>query len=243
VTTTLAGKRVLVTGGTRGIGRGIVRAFAEAGANVLTCYRTDGEHVQELARELKQTAGQHHLVPADVSQPTQVETLIEAARERFDGLDVVVNNAGVISHIPFAELPADEWARVLNTNLTAAYLVTQGALALFGERASVINIGSGAAEAGVPLRSHYTAAKAGLVGLTRSLAKELGPKGVRVNVVAPGVIATEVELPPAVVQRYEGITSLRRLGTPDEIAQVVLFLASDAASYVTGATIDADGGI
>jgi 3-oxoacyl-[acyl-carrier protein] reductase len=239
----LSGKKVLVTGGTRGIGRGITRTLAQAGADVLACYRNDGEHVESLARELKETAGDHHLVRADVSVEAEVRQLVAECRERFGRLDVVVNNAGAISHVPFAQLGADEWHRVLDTSLTASYQVVQGALGLFGERASVVNIGSRVATVGIPLRAHYTAAKAGLIGLTRSLAKELGPRGVRVNVVAPGVIATEVELPAEVVARYENMTAVRRLGTVAEIANVVLFLASDLSGYITGETIHVDGGI
>ncbi|MFC4121819.1 SDR family NAD(P)-dependent oxidoreductase [Nonomuraea zeae] len=239
----LSGKKVLVTGGSRGIGRGITLALARAGADVLACYRSTGEHVDSLARELKTVPGDHHLVRADVSSAEEIGRLIEECRTRLGRLDVVVHNAGVISHIPFGELPAEEWHRVLDTNLTAAYLITQGALPLFGESASVITIGSRSAGVGIPLRAHYTAAKAGLVGLCRSLAKELGPRGVRVNVIAPGVIATEAELPPEVVARYEGLTAVRRLGRVEEIAGAVLFLASDLSSYVTGETLNVDGGI
>lgn len=240
---TLSGKKALVTGGTRGIGREIARALACAGADVLTCYRQDGSHVDDLARELEKTGGDHHLIQADLTRETDVAHLIGECRSRFGGLDVIVNNAGVISHQPFGRLEPDEWRRVVDTSLTAAYLVIHGALPLLSKHASVINIGSRVATVGIPLRAHYTAAKAGLVGLTRSLCKELGPRGVRINVVAPGVISTEVELATDVVERYEKMTALRRLGTPADVAAVVLFLASDASGYVTGATIDVDGGI
>lgn len=239
----LTGKKVLVTGGSRGIGRGVVLALAEAGADVLTCYREHGEHVDELVRILADTPGEHHVVRADVGTPEGVTALLEEARTRFGRLDIVVNNAGVISHIPFAELPLAEWHRVLDTNLTASFLVVQGALPLLGEGASIVNIGSRVATVGIPLRSHYTAAKAGTVGLTRSLAKELGGRGIRVNTVAPGVIATEKELSPEIIARYEGMTALRRLGRVEDIAGAVLYLSSDLARYVTGETINVDGGI
>ncbi|GAA2560819.1 SDR family NAD(P)-dependent oxidoreductase [Winogradskya consettensis] len=239
----LAGKKALVTGGTRGIGRGIVLALAAAGADVVTCYRSEGEHVESLARELKELPGEHHLVRADVSVPADIDRLIEECQVRLGGLDIVVNNAGVISHVPFDKLEAGEWARVLDTNLTAAYLVIQKSLPLFGDSASVINVGSRVATVGIPLRAHYTAAKAGLAGLTRSLCKELGPRGIRINVVAPGVIATEAELTPEILAKYESMTALRRLGRTDEIAGAVLFLASDLSGYITGETINVDGGI
>jgi 3-oxoacyl-[acyl-carrier protein] reductase len=239
----LSGKKALVTGGTRGIGRGIVTALAGAGADVMTCYRTGGPHVDALAAELAATSGKHHLVQADVSLDADIQRLLDECRDRLGSLDVLVNNAGAISHVPFRELGADEWHRVLDTSLTASYRLSQGALGLFPGGGSIVNVGSRVATVGIPLRAHYTAAKAGLIGLTRSLAKELGPQGVRVNVVAPGVIATEAELPEAVLARYQGMTALRRLGTPSEVANVVLFLASDLSSYMTGETVNVDGGI
>jgi 3-oxoacyl-[acyl-carrier protein] reductase len=247
--TRLNGRYALVTGGTRGIGRAITLALARAGASVLACYRTPGEAVDTLAVQLKEIGGEHHLTRADVADPAAVDHLVEECRDRFGALHTVVNNAGVISHVPFAELELAEWRRIIDTNLTGAFLVTQKALPLLGSGASIVNIGSRGARAGIPLRGHYTAAKAGLVGLTRTLAKELGPRGIRVNVVAPGVIDTDVErrVPAeqraAMEARYGRLTALGRLGTPDEVAGVVVFLASDLSGYLTGETIDVDGGI
>lgn len=245
----LDGQHVLVTGGTRGIGRAVVLALADAGADVITCHRQDTEDAQSLARALKELPGDHHLVKADVGRPEEVERLLAECRSRFGSLDTVVNNAGVISHIPFAELPLAEWQRIVDANLTAPFLVTQTALPLLAEKASVVNIGSRVATVGLPLRAHYTASKAGVIGLSRSLAKELGPRGVRVNVVAPGVIETEeaARLTPeeleALQQRYRHMTALGRLGLPAEVASVVVFLASPASSYLTGEIIHVDGGI
>jgi 3-oxoacyl-[acyl-carrier protein] reductase len=245
----LAGRNALVTGGSRGIGRAIVLGLARAGANVATCYRQDSEAVESLARELKETPGDHHLIRADVSDPAQVKRLVEECGTRLGSLQVVVNNAGVISNIPIDQLPLDEWHRVLNTHLTGAFLVVQNALPLLGEGASIVNIGSRVATIGIPARAHYTTAKAGMIGFSRSLARELGKRGIRVNLVEPGVIETEeaAKLPPEVYKatqaRYQALTSLGRLGTPDELAGVVLFLASDLSSYVTGASIQVDGGI
>ena len=245
----LTDRNVLVTGGTRGIGRAIVLTLARAGANVVTCYRTEGEAAESLARELKEIGGNHHLVRADVSKPEEIRRLLEEVRTRLGSLDVVVNNAGVISHIPFDELPEEEWRRVLDTHLTGAFLVTQQALPLLTDRASVINVASRVATVGLPQRAHYTAAKAGLIGLTRTLCKELGGRGIRVNNVDPGVIETEeaAKLPKekyeALQARYRSLTSLGRLGRPEEVADVVLFLASDMSRYVTGTSIAVDGGI
>jgi 3-oxoacyl-[acyl-carrier protein] reductase len=181
---------------------------------------------------------------ADVAAPEAVAGLAAECATRFGRLDAVVHNAGAISHIPFAELPLAEWRRVLDTNLTAAYLVTQACLPLLSESSSIVFIGSKVATVGVPLRAHYTAAKAGLVGLTRSLCKELGPRGIRVNVVAPGVIETEeaADLAPEIRRRYESIASLGRLGEPTEVAAAVLFAASAEAGYLNGEVINVDGG-
>jgi 3-oxoacyl-[acyl-carrier protein] reductase len=239
----LSGRKALVTGGTRGIGREITLALARAGADVLACYRDPGEHIDRLTLELKEVSGDHHLVRADVRDPADIEALARACRDRFGHLDVVVNNAGVISHEPFDRLALDEWRRVLDTNLTGAYLVSQAALGLMPGGGSIVNIGSRVATVGIPLRAHYTAAKAGLIGLTRSLSKEFGPRGVRVNLVAPGVIDTGVDLSAEVRARYEGMTALRRLGDPADVAAVVCFLASELAAYVTGETVNVDGGI
>ncbi|GAA3882051.1 hypothetical protein GCM10022243_53280 [Saccharothrix violaceirubra] len=245
----LAGRRVLVTGGTRGIGRGIVRMLARAGADVLTCYRDDEAAARSLERELKGLPGTHHVVRADLSKVEDVERLVDECEVRFGVLDAVVNNAGVISHLPYRELPVREWQRIIDVNLTAAHLVTQHTLPLLSPGASVVFIGSKVAEVGVPLRAHYTASKAAVVGLALSLAKELGPQGVRVNVVAPGVIETEVlhamprDARDGLRARYREKTALGRLGEPDEVGGAVLFLVSPLSSYVTGEVLHVGGGI
>lgn len=245
----LTGKKALVTGGTRGVGRGIALALARAGVDVITCYRQPGDAVSTLAAALKETGGDHHVSQADLADPGQIKRLLEQAGDLFGHLDLVVNNAGAISHIPYGELPVQEWQRILATNLTGAHLVIQHALPLLRAGSSVISIGSKSAEVGIPLRAHYTATKSALVGLSRSLAKELGPRGIRVNVLALGVIETEnLHAMPAdqqkiMIERYSQKTALGRLGLPEEVAGAVLWLASDLARYVTGATIAVDGGI
>jgi len=236
----LAGKKALVTGGSRGVGRGIALSLARAGVDVVTCYRQESELVESLVRELKEIGGDHQVVQADVTSVADVERLIAACGER---LDIVVNNAGAISHIPFAELSLEEWHRIVDTDLTATFLVTQKALPLLASGGSVVNVGSKVATVGIPLRAHYTAAKAGLVGLTRSLAKEYGSKGIRFNIVAPGPVQTETETPEPVKERYRTMIPLGRLGTTEDIANVVLFLASPRAAFVTGETVNVDGGL
>jgi 3-oxoacyl-[acyl-carrier protein] reductase len=245
----LAGKKALVTGGTKGVGRAVVLALARHGVDVVTCYQRDPDAAEALERELKETGGRQHVLRADVADPAQVDGLVETCHSAFGRLDVVVNNAGVISHVPYAQLSLEEWNRVITVNLTGAHMVTQKALPLLREGSVVISIGSKSVDAGIPLRAHYTAAKAALSGLSRSLAKEFGTQGIRFNVLALGVIATEATdaLPPdqrdALISRYSAKTALGRLGRPDEAADAVLWLASGLASYVTGATIPIDGGI
>jgi 3-oxoacyl-[acyl-carrier protein] reductase len=239
----LTGKKALVTGGGRGIGGAITLAMAEAGADVIACYQEGGPHIAELRRKLADTPGKNHLVRADVTSSVDIAHLMGECRDRFDGLDVLVNNAGVISHVPFADLPLEEWNRIVSTNLTSVFAVVQAALPLLSTSSSIISIGSGSALVGLSLRAHYTATKAGLLGLSRSIARELGPKGIRANVISPGVIQTEKKLSQAIIDRYTEMTSVGRLGRPEEIANVAVFLASDLSSYITGANIDATGGI
>ncbi|EKX66894.1 SDR family oxidoreductase [Streptomyces ipomoeae] len=245
----LTGRKALVTGGSRGVGRGIVLELARAGADVTTCYRQPSEAVDSLIAELKETGGDHQVVRADLTDPSRVAELVRQAGDRYGRIDLLVHNAGTVSHIPFGELSPAEWQRVLDTNLTAAYLLIQESLELMGEGSSVVCVGSKSADVGIPLRAHYTASKSALQGLSRSLAKEYGAKGIRFNVVALGVIETEellsrpAEQRDALVERYRAKTALGRLGTPEEVAGAVLFLAGDLSRYVTGTTLYVDGGI
>ncbi|WP_410601165.1 SDR family NAD(P)-dependent oxidoreductase [Amycolatopsis sp. lyj-90] len=245
----LSGKRALVTGGTRGIGRGVVLALARNGVDVITCYRQEGEAAASLERELKEIGGRHQVLRADLADPEQVAGLLDACREHFGGLDIVVNNAAVISHVPYSELTLDEWQRIVTTNLTGVHLVIQHALPLLGKGSSVLSMSSKSVEVGIPLRAHYTATKAALSGLTKSLAREFGARGIRFNVLALGVIHTEVldampeEQRSVLLQRYTAKTSLGRLGTPEEVAGAVLWLSSELAGYVTGSVVSVDGGI
>lgn len=242
----LTDKRVLVTGGTHGIGRAMVLAFARAGATVVACHRNENEAAAKLAVDLEETgAGRHKLVTADVTDSADVERLAAACREHLGGLDVVVNNVGVDAHAPLDHLDDAEWHRVMDHNVTSAYLVTKATLTDLVDGGSVINIGSSAAQRGRPNGAHYTASKAALQGLTRALCKELGPRGIRVNLIAPGVVRTEDDrpLPPPVADRLVAMTALGRLAAPEDIVGTALFLAGDSARYVTGAVINVDGGM
>jgi 3-oxoacyl-[acyl-carrier protein] reductase len=235
----LKGKRALVTGGTRGIGRAVTLGLASAGATVVAVNRADNDAAESLRKELAELGGS--VVHADVTDAAEVAGLAETCRAELGGLDVLVNNAGVHGHTPLAELDPAEWTRLIDTDLTSMFLVTQACVPLLAEGASVVNVGASVAFRGMAGAAHYTAAKAGVVGLTRSLCKEFG--GIRVNTIAPGVIDTGDELPPPVAQRVKRMTALGRLGTPEEVAGAVLFLASDLSTYVTGALLAVDGGM
>ncbi|WP_410663316.1 SDR family NAD(P)-dependent oxidoreductase [Amycolatopsis sp. lyj-84] len=245
----LKGKKALVTGGTRGVGRGIVLALARDGVEVVTCFRQDKEAAAALERELEEIGGTHHVLPADLADPAQVVDLLGECKSRLGKLDIVVNNAAAISHVPYRELEIAEWQRIVDTNLTAVHLVVQQALPLLSDGGSVIGISSKSVEVGIPLRAHYTATKAALHGLNRTLAREFGPQGIRFNVLSLGMIHTEAlealpeEQRDAMITRYSEKTSLGKLGSPEEVADVVRFLASDLARYVTGGVIPVDGGI
>ncbi|AIS01727.1 SDR family oxidoreductase [Streptomyces glaucescens] len=241
----LKGRHVLVTGGTRGIGRATVLALAAQGASVTACHVREGDAAGSLRRELDEQGFQGSVVRCDIADPEQVERLVTTAHGTHGAIDAVVNNAGVISHLPLERLSPQEWHRILDTNLTGMYQVIRAALPYLADAASVVNVSSAVAHHGMPGAAHYVASKAGVMGLTRALAKELGPRGVRVNCVASGLVETD-QMKAVTAQgraRYEEMISLRRLGRPEEIADVVLFLVSPASRYVTGATLDADGGI
>lgn len=240
----LSGKCALVTGGSRGIGRGIALAYGAHGASVVACYMNETDAVLELGKELEGLGG-GRVAQVDVTDEESVNNVVNETAESFGKIDVVVNNAGAVSHKMLPELDFDEWKRVLDTNLTSMYLVTRAALEHMPEGGSIINIGSGVAAVGMPARTHYGASKAGVIGFTRALCKEVGPRGIRANVINPGIIETDqvAGLTPEQRARYESMAALNRLGTPEDIADVALFLAGDLSSFVSGATIAVDGGI
>jgi len=241
----LSGKSALVTGGSRGIGRAIALAYSRHGAASVACYLNETDAVRELGDELAGLPGGGYVAQVDVTDEDSVKRVVDAAAERLGKIDILVNNAGAVSHKMLADLDFAEWKRVVDTNLTSMYLVTKATVEVMPEGGSIINIGSGVAGVGMPARTHYGASKAGVLGFTRALTKELGPRKIRTNMINPGIIETDqvAGLTPEHRTRYESMASLGRLGAPEDISNVALFLASDLSSFVSGATIAVDGGI
>lgn len=240
----LQGRRALVTGGSRGVGRAVSLALAAHGVDVITCYRKESVESDSLERELGELGGRHRVLRADLSDPEQAVALTAEAERWFGGLDLVVNNAADAIRKPYAELSFADWNALLAGNLDSVHLVIQRAIGLMGDGGSVVSIGSQAVDVGVPALGHYAASKAALLGLNHSLAREFGHRGIRFNVLSLGMIETErIRLmTPDRLARYRAATALGRLGTPEDVAGAVLWLASDLARFVTGAVIPVDGG-
>jgi 3-oxoacyl-[acyl-carrier protein] reductase len=247
---TFAGRRVLVTGGSRGIGKATVEAFARAGAAVAFNYsRTEDEgEAEETLAALQQSGARAHGARADVGDPDAVATFFTTAREVLGGpIDVLVNNAAVAHDGLLMMLPEHAWDRVVTINLKGAYLCCRAALrGMIGARSGrIVNVVSPAAFFGKEGAANYAAAKGGLVALTKSLAREVARYGITVNAISPGYIATQLIADQTEASRadLERQIPLGRLGNPAEVAAVILFLASPAASYMTGTTVHVDGGL
>jgi len=235
-------RRVLISGGSRGIGAETVRLFAENGDRVAFFYRAD----HDAARAVEKQTGARAIC-CDVSDPAAVRAGVAAAKIALEGeVQVLVNNAGV-AHIALSrDVSDEEWRRVLDTNLSAAFYLSrelQGGM-IAAQSGVIVNLGSMWGKVGASMEVAYSAAKAGLRGLTMALAKELGPSRVRVNCIEPGVIATDMNkaLDESTRASLADETPLCRLGTPEEVARAVLFLASDGAAFITGQILGVDGG-
>ncbi|WP_102960159.1 SDR family NAD(P)-dependent oxidoreductase [Mangrovicella endophytica] len=243
---TSEGKVVLVTGGSRGIGAGIVRRFAADGHRVVVVYRSDRDAAERLAGELSDGSGRCIAVQADIADAAAVDRLVATTVETFGGLDVVVNCAGVGTYRKLGEMDTAYVRAIFDANVLGTVLVTQAALPhLPSPGGRIINVASALAFRPIPSSTVYSASKAAVVTLTHGFAKELGGRGITVNAVAPGVIETDMTR-TILQERGEQIlsmTPLGRIGQPDDIAGIVAFLASAEAGWITGRTIVADGGV
>jgi len=243
-------KVALVTGGDTGIGRAIALAFAREGASVVVDYHGASPPAQELVEQIESLGARAVAVAADISKPDEVERLVGTAVEAYGGLDILVNNAGIEEQRPFLEMPLEVWNNVIAVNLTGVWLCTQTAARHMVERkrgGRVINISSVHEDMAMPTNAPYCAAKGGLRMLMRTVAVELAPYGITVNDVAPGAIDTPMDAAlkrdPVKMRQLLSEIPAGRMGTPEEVAGLCVFLASDAAAYVTGATYVIDGGM
>jgi 3-oxoacyl-[acyl-carrier protein] reductase len=241
------GKTVIVSGATRGIGRAIARGFLEGGANIVGIYGGNSQAAALFAEEHRQYADQLTLLQCDVADELQVAALFRQVEEEFESLAILVNNAGIRRDAMLAMMTSNQWQEVLDTNLTGTYLMAKQAVLLMMKHkyGRIINITSPVARLGFPGQANYAASKAGQVALTKSLAKEVARKKITVNCVSPGFIATDFikDLDPDLLAEYKKAVPMRRFGTPEEVADAVLFLAGDRAAYITGTVLEISGGI
>lgn len=243
----LAGKTALVTGATRGIGRAIALRFAAEGANVAFTYRSQHEAAQTLVEELQTLGVKAKAYPSDAASYDDAHAVVEDIKTVFGRIDILVNNAGITKDGLMMRMDEAQWDEVIDTNLKSAFNYIHACTPVMARQrsGSIINMTSVVGISGNAGQCNYAASKAGLIGLSKSIAKEMGARGIRSNCIAPGFIATDMtsSLPENLRQEWEKQIPLRRGGTPEDVAGVAVFLASDLSSYVTGQVINCCGGM
>ena len=243
----LGGKSALVTGGSRGIGKAIGLRLATQGADVAFSYKGNEAAARETAREIQAMKRRALAVQGDVADVDSAENVVKAALEAFEKIDILVNNAGITRDDLIMRMSPVAWREVLETNLFGAFWMTKAVTRpmLKARGGRIINITSVSGQAGQMGQANYSAAKAGLIGLTKATARELASRGITVNAVAPGFVLTELtqDLPDALKEEITSRTPLGRFGTTEEVANAVAFLASDEAAYITGQVLAVDGGL
>lgn len=241
------GKIALITGGSRGIGRSIARRLALEGAAVAVNYRSDQAGAEATVREIEEGAGRALAVPGDVTVADEASRIVDTTIKGLGGIHILVNNAGVAADTLTVRLSEEDWDRVVDTDLKGAFLVTKVALRpLMRQRSGrIINIASVVGQTGNAGQTSYAAAKAGLIGFTKSVAREVATRGITANVVAPGLIDTAMteSLPETIRAWMLSQVPMDRPGSPEDVAAAVAFLASDDASYITGHVLKVDGGM
>ena len=243
----LNNKIALITGASRGIGRGIALAFAESGCNVAFTYRSSSKEAKELEKELTKFSVRSKSYKSDASSLIDSNKLIEDVVKDFESIDILVNNAGITKDNLLMRMSEDDFDNVINTNLKSVFNMSSSVQRLFlkQRKGSIINIGSIVGLKGNPGQSNYAASKAGIIGFSKSLALELGSRNIRVNVIAPGFIETEMtdNLSENIIENWKNNIPLKRIGKPEDVANACIFLASDMSEYITGQVIQVDGGM
>lgn len=238
---------VIITGGSRGIGRACCLAFAKLGANIVFTYNKSSAESEKLAEELKQNKVEAIALRADVRDYEQCRKVIERAIEKFHKIDILINNAGITRDKALLMMLNEDWHDVIETNLGGVYNMSRAAITtlLKQKSGSIINMSSVSGLIGLPRQTNYSASKAGIIGFTKALAKEVAAFGVRVNVVCPGFIDTDMvsALKEDARQQILNLIPAKRLGKAEEVAEVCVFLASSKSAYITGETIKIDGGL
>lgn len=241
------GQRVVISGASRGIGKAISLSFLEQGATVIGIYAGNTAAAEELLEECSGLNGKLELHQCDVSDSTQVEQFFDMIEEKYDTIDVLVNNAGIRRDKLLALMDQPSWQQVIDINLTGTFNMCRSAVLLMLKQkyGRIVNITSPVATLGIAGQTNYGASKAGQIGLTRSLCKETARKKITVNCVSPGFIDTELleDLSPEQLKAHKKTIPMRRFGTVSEIASAVLFLSSKEAGYITGAVLDVNGGL
>lgn len=236
----------LVTGGGRGIGAAAARQIAAAGAQLAVVYRNDDAAAASVVNSIRASGGRADAFKADVSDPAAVKRVIGDIADRYGRIDALVNSAAVLETRPVGELTPEHFDRLFHTNMRGALLMIQAAVPHFPAGGGhIVNLASSLVFGPIPLYTVYTASKAAVVSMTLSLSKELGPRGIRVNCVSPGLTRTDMtqDLPPELFDKLRSLTPLGRLGTPEDVAKVIGFFASPDSGWVTGRTIETEGGI
>ena len=244
----LTGKVALVTGGSRGLGRAIALAFARQGADVAINYRGNAEAAEEVVAEIRAMGRQSLAIQGDTSTGREAcEAIVKAALDEFGTVDILVNNAGITRDNLLMRMDAEEWQAVLDTNLSGPFWMTRAIARpmLKARSGRIINMSSAAGRMGNPGQANYAAAKAGLIGLTKTTARELASRGITCNAIAPGLIETDLTagMPEAATEALTTMTPLGYVGSVEDVASAAVYLASDEARYVTGQVLGVDGGI